>query len=214
MTQALPGSTPPPGWYPDPSDPRLVRWWDGVAWTAHQGPPSVQYHGQYQPYQMVMPRTLISAQTPVYNPFIWAIVLMALLGVVFLFAWHPEFRTITTRQGVTTIDPLSIYTPMYFLVQISSFVVYGLTVLFAFLDRQRLLRSGVVRPFHWAWAFLGATVYTIGRSVIVRKVALNRGLWPIWVLIAVFVLNIVVAGIWTSNLMQSMYSQFGYSVST
>jgi hypothetical protein len=24
---------PPAGWYPDPSDPRVTRWWDGVAWT-------------------------------------------------------------------------------------------------------------------------------------------------------------------------------------
>jgi hypothetical protein len=24
-----------PGWYADPTDPRLLRWWDGTAWTAH-----------------------------------------------------------------------------------------------------------------------------------------------------------------------------------
>jgi hypothetical protein len=28
----------PPGWYADPGDPRMVRWWDGVAWTAHVQP--------------------------------------------------------------------------------------------------------------------------------------------------------------------------------
>ena len=25
----------PPAWYQDPSDPRQLRWWDGVQWTAH-----------------------------------------------------------------------------------------------------------------------------------------------------------------------------------
>jgi hypothetical protein len=34
---------PPPGWYPDPTDPRAVRWWDGQAWGPGYGaPPSVQ----------------------------------------------------------------------------------------------------------------------------------------------------------------------------
>jgi stress response protein SCP2 len=28
----------PPQWYPDPSNPSLVRWWDGAAWTAHTAP--------------------------------------------------------------------------------------------------------------------------------------------------------------------------------
>ncbi len=27
-----------PGWYPDPHDPRLVRWFDGEQWTGHAAP--------------------------------------------------------------------------------------------------------------------------------------------------------------------------------
>ena len=30
-------SDPPAGWYPDPGDPGLVRYWDGEAWTGHTG---------------------------------------------------------------------------------------------------------------------------------------------------------------------------------
>ena len=29
---------PPPGWYPDPADRSLVRWWDGGRWTEHTHP--------------------------------------------------------------------------------------------------------------------------------------------------------------------------------
>src|SRR5262245_7423734 len=39
------------GWYPDPHDPSIVRWWDGGAWTqltraiAPQHPPTSQSSG-------------------------------------------------------------------------------------------------------------------------------------------------------------------------
>ncbi|WP_190139743.1 DUF2510 domain-containing protein, partial [Streptomyces longispororuber] len=34
--------SPPPGWYPDPSQPAVERWWDGSAWTAHGRAPAPQ----------------------------------------------------------------------------------------------------------------------------------------------------------------------------
>ena len=204
MTHAPNGSTTPAGWYPDPSFPQRMRWWDGVQWTPHLAP-AVQ---QLLPFQ----RVLISHQTPVYNPFIWAVVLLPLVPLLLMLTWQPEFRYITTRQGMTTLDPLSIYTPGYFLLQASGFIVYGVSVLMAFLDYRRLARSGVVRPFHWAWCFLSPAVYVIGRTVIVRKVALDRGMGPVWALIGVVVLSFIVAGIWMSTMMQSLYNQIGYSI--
>jgi Protein of unknown function (DUF2510) len=33
---------PPPGWYPDPTDPSMARWWDGGAWGPAYAPPEHQ----------------------------------------------------------------------------------------------------------------------------------------------------------------------------
>ncbi|MFJ8505380.1 DUF2510 domain-containing protein [Streptomyces avermitilis] len=35
-------STPPPGWYRDPSYPLVERWWDGTAWTDHRRQPETE----------------------------------------------------------------------------------------------------------------------------------------------------------------------------
>ncbi|UVJ38717.1 DUF2510 domain-containing protein [Arthrobacter sp. CJ23] len=204
MTQPTNGSTTPPGWYPDPSDPRQMRWWDGARWTAHLAPATAQ--------SMPQQRVPISNQTPVYNAFIWTIALLPVLPALLLLTWNPEFRVITTPRGMRTMDPTSIFSPSYFLLMASGFLTYGLSVLFAYFDHQRLAQSGVVRPFHWAWCFLSGTVYVIGRTVIVRKVAPDRGLWPIWILIATVVLAFTITAIKVSVMMTSMYSQFGYSL--
>ncbi|MEU2560668.1 DUF2510 domain-containing protein [Streptomyces longispororuber] len=34
--------SPPPGWYPDPSQTAAERWWDGSAWTEHRRAPAPQ----------------------------------------------------------------------------------------------------------------------------------------------------------------------------
>jgi Protein of unknown function (DUF2510) len=36
--QAYPAT--PPGWYPDPQGPGMLRWWDGRTWTEHRQPAS------------------------------------------------------------------------------------------------------------------------------------------------------------------------------
>ena len=77
------------------------------------------------------------------------------------------------------------------MIQILGLVIYVLNIVFALLDRNALLNRGVVRPFHWGWAFLGI-VYPIGRSVIVHGVARPRGLVPIWVLIGTYLVSTVI----------------------
>ncbi|MET3719585.1 MULTISPECIES: DUF2510 domain-containing protein [unclassified Arthrobacter] len=213
------GSIPaaPAGWYPDPAGTGRLRWWDGYAWTDQFSTPYQQgaYAGQYtaSPYAAgpyanapaAVQRPFISRDAPVYNALIWAITLLPLISTLLLLLWTPELRFITFgRQQTPTLDPMSIFTPGYFMLVFSGFVAYAASVLLAYFDSEGLKRIGVVRPFHWAWSFLSSAVYVIGRSVITSKVARGRGLVPIWVLIGVVVLNIVVTNIKMTALMSSL----------
>ncbi len=43
-------SSAPAGWYPDPWDPRMLRYFDGAQWTSHQSPnPAAAPQGHAQP---------------------------------------------------------------------------------------------------------------------------------------------------------------------
>lgn len=224
----------PPGWYNDPAGSPQQRWWNGTAWTdqlSQPGPyagyqqgfpapgpagpghqpgyqPGYQpaYQQGYQPgYQPERPT--ISAETPVYNPLIWIITLLPLVSIALMLAWNPDFSALymdPTGEYSPMMDPGAVFTPAYMLLVGSSFPIYGASVVLAYFDSERLKKDGVVRPFHWAWSFLGAAVYVIGRSVIVRKVAPGRGLVPVWVMIGVIVLSIVVSTVKMSVMMSSM----------
>ena len=191
----------PSGWYPDPSGAPGSRWWDGRAWTDTVGPPLSRWNDPANH------RPQLDPGVPVYTIFIWLIVLLPLLGIPLGFAYTPHL--VIERIGpenVKTVNPASIFTPGYFVTLGISLVFYGITVVLAFFDRRQLLRRGVVRPFHWAWTFLYSPAYVIGRSVIVHRVAPKRGLWPVWVYIAVAVVSLVVSGIRFAGLFGSLYS--------
>ncbi|PJJ55271.1 DUF2510 domain-containing protein [Compostimonas suwonensis] len=174
-----------PGWYPDPEGSGQVRWWDGTAWTAHLANP-----GGTTTASTVQPGT------PVYNPFIWlvAVVLPILSLLVFV---SFDFTGYLTRSMEASLDPsattqlATLLDPGYLLVTATSWVIYGLTVIFAYLDWRRLRRDGYVRPFHWAWAFLNSLVYTIGRSVVAHRRS-SRGYLPLWLAVVVLVVTLVV----------------------
>ncbi len=38
MSATVGGPAPAADWYPDPSDPRFLRYWDGTRWTEHTSP--------------------------------------------------------------------------------------------------------------------------------------------------------------------------------
>jgi Protein of unknown function (DUF2510) len=196
VTDSRSSGAPAEGWYADPTGQAGVRWWNGSEWTSYTAPmPAAGPAAASGPTRATLPAT-----TPVYTPYIWLVVLLPLLSIIATLAVRPEYR-FTRVNGVRTIDPASVFTPAYIAVLLFGVLLYALMLLFCYLDYRALVRVGVERPFHWAWAFLASVVYVIGRSVIVHQVARPRGLLPVWITIGVVVVSVVtgfVIGIATS----------------
>lgn len=132
----------------------------------------------------------------VYNWAIWLIALLPVANVLLELAWKPtlSYRTVVTGgQSIRMLELGSVFTPMYFLLLLAGLIAYALCLWSAYVDWKKLAGEGVVRPFHWTWAFLAPAVYVVGRSLVVRKVALPLGLAPIWALIATAALAVIVA---------------------
>lgn len=129
--------------------------------------------------------------------YIWAIVLLPVLSIIALgFFDLTGYVLRSTAISERTTSPLAgmslLLDPGYLIMMAIGWIVFGVTVVLAFLDWRTLQRAAIVRPFHWAWSFLGGFVYVIGRCVVVKS-RTGRGLLPIWVMIAVGVLAIIVA---------------------
>ncbi|TAM70566.1 MAG: DUF2510 domain-containing protein [Microbacteriaceae bacterium] len=227
------GNNPAPGWYPDPGGSSQQRWWDGTQWTGYlqepQPPmPPVQplpapqqpqpYLGSYadaapiaQPYATVMPivQPDLGPNPKIYTPFVWIIVLLPLLTTISFAAFDMNKYLHVSRSAASSFGSLAmIGDPLYLLNALLGWVVYGVTVWMAYLDWRALGRIGVVRPFHWAWAFLTAIVYVIGRTVVVRR-RVGKGLAPIWSLIGVYVIVLVVVIVKVASFVNAMMDQLG-----
>ena len=154
------------------------------------------------------------AQAPVEYPkvvqgtssttwWIWLVIVLPLLPILaYLFldfdGYLREIIRLSSSSGnrgfVGSGAPFGGFTVAVLLIDLLGLVVYGLSVLFAYLDWRELERRGFARPFHWAWTFLSQIVYVIGRTVVVRRRGGGQDtLWPIWGLIAVTVISIVLA---------------------
>lgn len=200
---------PAPGWYPDPSGSGGQRWWDGGAWSEY-----VQQHAQgqyaqapaymqtaqapaYVPtaydQQYPVPGAIpgVPAGTPVYTWFIWVVVLLPLLSLI-VFASFDLSGYLASAAYSPRVPLRMVTSPGYLAFAAVGWISYFGTAALAFGDYRALMRLGYQRPFPWAWAFLGAIVYVIGRTVVVKRRS-GRGLAPIWVMIAVYIASFVVA---------------------
>ena len=186
MTEPTTPATAPAGWYPSaPGSPEL-RWWDGTQWTNHSHTLGVD---SGQPLRA--PDGTTSS-----TPWIWIFALLP-LGQL---AEIPLIATLYTHIFSADLrSPSSLmaaeYAPSsgYWAIQGISVLLYGIYVVLAALDYRALRSRGVPRPFHWAWSFLSAIAYMIGRTVVVRR-RTGSGVAPLWVNIAA-VLTVVISSI-------------------
>jgi len=204
----------PPGWYPDPWNRSAQRFWDGGQWTDHVALAAAPGA-----------RPRLPEGAPVYGPWIWILALLPLLGGIAVWFIHIDvsglvdlMRRVSEEQQaggpVVTVDPASIYGGGYWVSAAVGWGGYAAAIVLAVFDARRLRRIGVERPFSWGWAFLMNIVYVIGRSVVVRRVASPRGLAPIWVLIAAYVVAIVSSAIWLASWVGPLIEQAGNSYPT
>jgi hypothetical protein len=227
--------TPQPGWYPDPAGSTQLRWWDGTAWTQHlqpaaseaaagqsagdgyaQNPYPQSQHAQSQyaqnPHAQSAPaQTPLGAHPAIYTPFIWIIALLPLLSGIAIASLDMRVMIVRPSQLHSMIGSPMLGSPMYFVVSVLGWVIYGVSVWMAYLDWRALGRIGIVNPFHWAWAFLTGIVYVIGRSVVVRRAIGSRALVPIWVIAGVYLLAFIIMVVKVAALLTSAVALYSVS---
>ena len=162
-------------------------------------------------------------KTSASTVWIWLIVLLPIVtlsaGLIFVSQWLPgilRFSSVVATGGsppdtrrILVLEQQLIFTPWYVLVLLLSVAAYGLGVWFAYRDARALESRGFQNPFHWAWMFLSAWVYMIGRTVVVRRRG-GHGTAPLAVFISIQVIGfLVVTGVllafWV-QLMQTVLS--------
>jgi hypothetical protein len=184
---SMTSNQPTAGWYPDPHTHGTQRYWDGVQWTPYTaaafgaGPQSA----------------MVPAGTPVYTPWIWFVAVLPLLSTIplMLIDWRGYLENSILAASNATAAPevyaLTGFGAGYFLAAFAGWVLAAVGIVSSYLDWRILRDRGFTRRFHWAWAFLGTTVYAIGRSVMVRR-ASGASNAVMWVAIVVYVIALVV----------------------
>ncbi len=169
------------GWYEDPSDADIVRWWNGIAWTDHHRPKpdagasaltapaddaaATEYHGPAPSAPASMASTTSSSTLLSFSPLVFLAA-----GLVAAWVWASS----RSPFGVAAV-----------------LVAFGLCVLWAVFD-SRALRFAGVRSASWLWALLGPLVYLVLRGVRVRSwapallclallAAIGAGVGALWV---------------------------------
>lgn len=195
-----PTAQAPAGWYPDPWYPSTSRYWDGTAWTASQNPPAaaVSYATPKAP-----------EGTGWSTPWIWLIVLIPLVSLttLLLVPWGSLFvfdASMIDRPGGASPLVTLYQSPLLIVSNVVGYAIYGVAVFFAYLDHRQLLRMGVPRPFHWAWAFIFSSVYVFGRSIVVKR-RTGHGMAPLWVEVGMIVLSLIVSAVVMTSIFTAMF---------
>lgn len=197
-----------PGWYPDGTGGQ--RWWNGAAWSEHTAPAAAQ------PLQ----RPALPEGARIDTAWVWVASLVYLLGCIPMFFldmggyMRAIFEAEFSGSAQALADSMTGYLAFGLVSWLLGIALWGLTVFAAYRDDKHLRAIGVVRPFHWAFAFIPYTiVYLIGRHVVLRKVSRTAG-WPLWAHIASYVVVFVATGIWTLVAMRTMFETMSQYVVT
>ncbi|MFV0374695.1 DUF2510 domain-containing protein [Microbacterium sp.] len=213
--------TAPAGWYPDPENASVLRWWTGTAWTADRTPmPGVVPGAVRSPASVVpavVPRAAdgrtIPASTvprpaegvPTGTVWVYLATIVPLLGVVppFFIDWEALFVGGASTALSSGLSGLYATVNLAWIGGTLIALVVGVgSVLFAWLDWRELSRRGIPKPFSWGFAafvfVLGIGVYVIGRTVVlVRRT--GAGLAALWVWIATLAVS-AMAGVILSTI--------------
>lgn len=173
---------------PIPPDTQSSSPWppDGQGPAISDQAPAAQFHPSWRP--------LPPEGVQVPNLFAW--LLVGSLGVMLVLQPVSVYVVVAMLRASASKDPeaLGSTAVMVLVLLIAAVGIRVAIVLFGFFDSRRLKRAGVVRPFHWAWIFLGPEVYMIGRTVILWNATRKRVLAPM-IAFAVGYVLVVVLGI-------------------
>jgi len=182
---------------------------------AQTQPAQNQYaQNQYapNPYAQSTPvQPPLGAHPAIYTPFIWIIALLPLLSAIAIAALDMRFMIVRPSQLHSMVGSPMLGSPMYIVVSLLGWVIYGVGVWMAYLDWRALGRIGIVNPFHWAWAFLTGIVYVIGRSVVVRRRVGGHALIPVWVIAGVYLLTFIILIVKVAALLSSALALYTVS---
>lgn len=201
MTDPAHPAAAAPGWYPDASGQQ--RWWDGRGWTEHVAAPAVTALAQ---------RPQLPEGTKVDTAWIWVVALATFVSCIplFFFDFAGYMRaTMALGPGDSALaSPASTILAFYAITWTLGLLVWALQVVGAYRDYRHLLAIGVVRPFHWAFAFIPyALVYLIGRHVVVRKTVRTAGA-PLWTHVALLVLTTIGIFVWMMVVVVQIMNEF------
>jgi hypothetical protein len=183
MTESTTPAAVPAGWYPTAAGSPELRWWDGTQWTNHSHTLGVD---SGQPLRA-------PDGTRTGTAWIWIFALLPLVQLAEIPLYSAFYARVFGAgfQNSTALVQAE-YAPNsgYWAIQGLGILLYGVYVVLAALDHRALRARGVPRPFHWAWTFLSAIVYMIGRAVVVRR-RTGSGLAPLFVNIAALLVTII-----------------------
>ncbi|AMB59900.1 DUF2510 domain-containing protein [Microterricola viridarii] len=168
----------------------------------HAAQPYTVHSYSAQPYSMSAGNSRVAEGTPTAGWQIWAMALVPIVSLLLLFTWDIESYVRTSIDNPATADAV-LLDPGYLLVTFGSWVLAAALIVFAVLDWRWLGQQGYPQRFHWAWAILGSLIYMIGRAVVVKRQA-GKGLAPMWVAIIVNVLSVVLALVWTIQMIDTI----------